>query len=117
MAEIDVGAVADFPSDRASVVTVGRRQIGIAVWRGQHFALRNVCPHLGAALCAGQIAPLLIENPERQWDLIADADRPMIVCPWHRWQFDLRTGHALVGHLRVKTYPVHERAGRVIVDI
>ena len=44
----------------------------------------NRCPHEGAALCRGRLVGLMA------------ADRPgeLLRCPWHGWEFDLRTGQS-----------------------
>jgi nitrite reductase (NADH) small subunit len=49
-------------------------------------------------------------------DVRVDDERPVIVCPWHRWEFEVRTGRAVTGPERLKMYPVHVRDGRVLVD-
>jgi nitrite reductase (NADH) small subunit len=48
---------------------------------------------------------------------LADAT-PVIACPWHGWEFDVRTGVSLWDdHYRVRTYPAHVSNGRVLVDL
>ena len=37
------------------------------------------------------------------------------MCPWHRWEFDLRTGEGITGQERVRVYPVEVAGGRVKV--
>lgn len=114
---VDVGAANDFPERRVSIVQAERREIGIIRWDDRFFAVRNICPHLGAPVCQGIVAPLLREHRERPWILEVDEERVMIVCPWHRWEFDAATGRALVGRLRVKTYPVTVSDGRLLVKV
>jgi hypothetical protein len=48
--------------------------------------------------------------------LEVDADRVVIVCPWHRWEFDPTTGGSIAGRLRAKTYRVVVDGTRVMLD-
>jgi nitrite reductase/ring-hydroxylating ferredoxin subunit len=44
-------------------------------------------------------------------------DRTHIVCPWHGYEFDLRTGeHPADPSIRLRPYPVHERDGEIVVE-
>jgi nitrite reductase (NADH) small subunit len=114
---IDVGAVEDFASGQIRIVRAADRELGIARWAGEWYAIRNVCPHRGAPVCVSGINPALSEvNPGDVDDVRVDDERPVIVCPWHRWEFEVRTGQAVTGPERLKMYPVHVRDGRVLVD-
>lgn len=116
MTVVDVGAVDDFPDRRVTIVSANGRSIGVVAWRGEWFALRNICPHLGAPLCTGELWPLLTQESVTSEDLTVDLDRPVLMCPWHHWEFDLRDGGAITGKERARTYPVHIEDGRVKVD-
>ena len=37
-----------------------------------------------------------------------ERDGEILVCPWHRWEFDIKTGKSVFNphKLKVKTYPV-----------
>ena len=71
---IDIAGAADVPLGRARAFAAGDRKI--AVYHTPHgwFASDNTCPHRGGPLGEG--------------DIIGNE----IVCPWHLWGFDLRTG-------------------------
>jgi nitrite reductase (NADH) small subunit len=114
---VDVGQASAFQEGTIRVVAVEARDIGVLLWRGEWFAVRNVCPHLGAAICEGRVQSLLCEDASADGGLIVDATRPTLMCPWHRWEFDLRTGLSVSGVERVKTHPVAVRDGRVLVEV
>lgn len=115
-APIDIGASADFAEGELAKVTARGRDIAVVRWRGRLYALRNVCPHLGAPLCEGAVLPLL-EADADLWSVPrADDGAPLVVCPWHRWEFDARTGRAIVGELRVKAFAVTERDARAYLE-
>ncbi len=87
------------------LVTVGGRSIGVFNVAGEYFALRNRCPHQGGPLCEGlQFAPLRAPVPGI-YDRGADGE--IIRCPWHGWEFDVRTGRSWFDpeRTRVRSYP------------
>jgi len=114
---VDVGSVEDFPEGVVRVLSVGGRDIGVLRWRGRWFALRNICPHLGGPVCTGPVQAFLTEAEAWSKDLTVEADRPVLTCPWHHWQFDLRTGENVTGGERIRTYPIEVRDGRVTVRL
>jgi 3-phenylpropionate/trans-cinnamate dioxygenase ferredoxin subunit len=112
---IDVGAAQDFSEGVIRIVRFQSRDIGVLRWRGHWFALRNVCPHLGAPICTGPVQSFYTEESAWSHDLAVDSTRPVLTCPWHHWSFDLRTGLSIFGHERVKTYGVEIRQSRVMI--
>ena len=118
MTLIDVGKSEDLGDGVLHVVVAGGREIGIVHWNGRWYAVRNACPHLGGPLCAGVLVPTLSagESSKAINRIVADQGHPMIVCPWHRWEFDLTTGCSVSGQQRVRTYRVVQMDGRVFVD-
>jgi nitrite reductase/ring-hydroxylating ferredoxin subunit len=50
------------------------REIALFKVEGQIYALDNRCPHMGGPLGEGELTGC------------------MVTCPWHGWQFDVRTG-------------------------
>jgi len=49
---------------------------------------------------------------------IADAHSAVLVCPWHRWEYDLQSGIGLRDErYRLKKYRAWEEQGRVMVDV
>ncbi|HEY1529298.1 MAG TPA: Rieske (2Fe-2S) protein [Galbitalea sp.] len=114
-APTDVGAAGDFAHGAPRVVTAAGREIAVVRWDEELFALRNVCPHQSGPLCGGVVPRL--DSP-RGGDVVSLRTSPIIYCAWHHWEFDLRTGKALDDpKLRVKTYEILERDGRVYVNV
>jgi nitrite reductase (NADH) small subunit len=113
---VDVGACEDFVQGVPRVIEVRGREIGIVRLDEEFFALRNVCPHQYAPICRGFTMSLIVA--EGQENVGVDENCQVLVCPWHGWEFDIRTGRAAWGQssYRVKTYPVRVQGGRVCVD-
>lgn len=76
------------------------RQILVIVDNGRIFAIANRCPHEGYPLSEGTLGPDCV-----------------LTCNWHNWKFDLKSGAALVGRDPVRTYPVVERDGEILLDL
>jgi 3-phenylpropionate/trans-cinnamate dioxygenase ferredoxin subunit len=115
---VDVGGLDEFEEGRPKVVRVAGRELGIVRWRNLVYAVRNICPHMGAQLGVGTVAGLR-ESDGPMSQLTIDVDRPVISCPWHGWTFELATGLSVFdpGRFRVKSYPVTVVRRRVLVDI
>ncbi|MBV8566694.1 MAG: Rieske (2Fe-2S) protein [Methylobacteriaceae bacterium] len=112
----DIGAAHDFAERQVRIVDVAQRQIGIVRWRGDFYALSNICSHQGGPLCRGVLSGRL--GATAPGEIVLDDTVPLIACPWHGWEFDVRTGRAILDPtLRVRTYPVRVAAGRVILDL
>jgi len=93
------------PGER-KLVTVGGRSIAIFNVAGEFLALRNRCPHQGGPLCAGELFGVLESSGPGEY--VYQRAGEMVRCPWHGWEFDLRTGRSWFDpeRTRVRTYPV-----------
>jgi nitrite reductase/ring-hydroxylating ferredoxin subunit len=75
LAPIRMGVIADLPGPgEVKEVFVQGRLVCVANLDGDLCATDNTCPHWGGPLGQGKIKD------------------GMLVCPWHRWTFNLRTG-------------------------
>lgn len=111
----DVGRAESFVEGTPRIVAVGDTQLGIIRWCNELFAIRNICPHMLGPVCEGAVIPRL--SGPKFGTPVADRESGVLVCPWHRWEYDLRTGHALRdSRYRLKTYRTWEESGRVMVD-
>ena len=62
------------------MVPVDGQDVGVVSWRGEYFALRNICPHLGAPLCDGSLYPLLSQPSVLDADLTVDLGQTPCSC-------------------------------------
>lgn len=83
-----VANASEIPAGGAKIVTVGDRRVAIfKVKEGELYAVDNTCPHQGAPLGEGYL------------------DGCVVTCPWHAWEFDVRTGACrTVPQDRIKSY-------------
>ncbi|TNJ64238.1 Rieske (2Fe-2S) protein [Paenibacillus hemerocallicola] len=61
---------------------------------GRFYSLRNVCPHQGAELCKGQTRPLIVSSAAGRYE--HERTGEIVRCPWHQWEFDIKTGRMIV---------------------
>ena len=100
-----IAPLAEFPPGERKIVTVAGREIGVFNIKGDFYALRNICPHRAGPLCHGRLRPLVVSPGVYQLD--HEREDEILKCPWHQWEFDIKTGQALFDDsLRVQTYQV-----------
>ena len=69
------------------VVTEDGEEIALFKVKGEIYALANACPHEGGPLGEGKVKAATV------------------VCPWHDWEFDLKSGACInVPYAQAKTY-------------
>ena len=113
----DLGAAVDFAPGRLCRVEVEGRALLILRQGEEVFALRDLCPHQGAPLSAGQVGgtPLPCRPGE---EMVYGRVGEVLTCPWHGWEFDLRTGQALANpKARVRVYPVRQAGDRLLIEL
>jgi nitrite reductase/ring-hydroxylating ferredoxin subunit len=119
MPEYSVGSLAEFAEGDRRVVKCGEAEIGVFRIDGQFYAWHNSCGHLGGPVCQGRIMRKVIEpvdGENRVRALEYDATELHIVCPWHGYEFSIRTGrHPGHSHLRLRKATVKLRDGEVYV--
>jgi nitrite reductase/ring-hydroxylating ferredoxin subunit len=88
--------------------------IGIVVLRtqaGELCALRDICSHQGARLSNGTLEAAVVGH----YRLLAD--RAVMRCPWHGYEFDVSTGLCVADPTeRVRAYPVSVEDGVVSLE-
>jgi nitrite reductase/ring-hydroxylating ferredoxin subunit len=87
-----VSRLDDFPPDTRRIVRVGGREIGVFRVGDEFYAVRNRCPHQGGPLCLGRVFPKIVSERPGKFEL--DDGPPLLVCPWHGWQYDMASGEA-----------------------
>lgn len=100
-----------------TAVRVEGRELVLVLWAGHVYALRNICPHESQSFVGG-VARGRICGTGVPGELTVDATRPVLVCPWHTWEYELDTGRSTHDpRFRVKSYPVRVQDGRVFVEV
>lgn len=96
----------EIPPGGRKIVEVAGRSIGVFNLDGEFFALRNRCPHQGGPLCTGILGGLI--SAPRPGEYQYSRAGEMLRCPWHGWEFDIRTGQSWFdpARVRVRSYAV-----------
>jgi nitrite reductase/ring-hydroxylating ferredoxin subunit len=89
-----VANINEIPEGGRKIVEVKGMEFGIFKVNGQIYAWRNVCPHAGAPVCIGKICGTRL--PSLVYEYKYGRDNEILRCPWHGWEFDLKSGEHLV---------------------
>ncbi|MCH2213393.1 MAG: Rieske (2Fe-2S) protein [Fuerstiella sp.] len=116
--EHDIGHITDYVQGTVRSVTVAGRSLAIVRNHDGFYAVRDTCPHQGAALSTGSVAGDVSHCPVGETQQYT-REGEVLRCPWHGWQFDLSTGRSLVDpeRTRVRSYPVRVEHERVLVAL
>jgi nitrite reductase (NADH) small subunit len=97
---VRVTSVSDFPSGQSREFVVHGRVIALFRVDNEFFALDGICPHQGGPLGKGRLSGCVV------------------TCPWHGWQFDVRTGqHEVNQSIRHLSFPVRIEGEEIWVDV
>ena len=97
-----VAKVGDIPDGEGRSFAVNGTMVGVFLVDGEHLAINDFCPHMGALLSEGHV------------------EDGAVMCPWHAWRFDLRDGTWLDnrrGPVKTACYPVRIVDGEIQVSV
>src|SRR4051812_27567748 len=115
MARYVVGTVDEITPGTRKIIDAGGRSIGVFNINGEYFAVLNRCPHQAGPLCKGNTYGLLVSDMPGQYEYSRPGE--ILRCPWHGWEFDLRTGQSWFDpvQVRVRRYEVSVEPGSALV--
>jgi nitrite reductase (NADH) small subunit len=97
---VTVARVDDVPPGTVTAVRAGDEEIALAHLDGAFYATQGTCIHLQGPLGEGRL------------------DGPVLTCPWHGWQYDVRTGENEFDRaIQLRTYEVRVEDGEVKVAV
>lgn len=96
---VRVAAIDDLRDGEVRHVKVGKQDIALVRAGGEYYALSNVCRHAFAPLSDGFM------------------DGYALMCPWHGWRYDVRTGTTDHPNADVRTFEVETRGGEVFAKV
>jgi nitrite reductase/ring-hydroxylating ferredoxin subunit len=115
MARHVLAAADEIAPGASKLVTISGREIGVFNVNGEYFALLNLCPHAGAALCRGKVTGLVVSEEPGKYQLLRQGE--MLRCPWHGWEFDIKTGRGWTDtKARVRRFYPRREEDEVVVS-
>ena len=113
---VEVGNVDDLPAGETVTIEAGGRELVLIRWGQEVYALRNICPHMSTSFSKGSM--IGGHRSGTVGEVTVDHDDPVMVCPWHKYEFRLKDGRCLTdASLRVRSYPVVIDDGRILIDL
>lgn len=96
---VTVAKVSELGPGEARLVTAGTRKLALFNIAGTFYAIDNACKHRGGPLCEGEL------------------EGSTVICPWHGWEYDVRTGHCESGGAHVNSYPIQLQGDEIQVAV
>jgi nitrite reductase (NADH) small subunit len=121
MTEHSAGKVVDYADGERKVVVCGDAEIGVFRIGGEFYAWHNRCAHRDGPVCQGRIMKRVLEpvaTDRTVRSLAYDEFESHIVCPWHGYEFSIKTGlHQGSSRFRLRKANLAIRDGEIYVRI
>jgi 3-phenylpropionate/trans-cinnamate dioxygenase ferredoxin subunit len=116
MAKHIVAPVAEIPPGGRKLTKVNGRAIVVFNVGGEFFALSDRCPHKGGSLSQGRLTGLVQSSVPGEYHYGRRGE--IIRCPWHSWEFDIRTGRSWCDpeRIRARQFSVRVESGASLVE-
>jgi nitrite reductase (NADH) small subunit len=96
MPEYMAGRIADYADGDRKVVECGEFEVGVFRIGDDFYGWHNRCAHRAGPVCQGRIMKRVLEPVASDKTVRAqayDEAESQIVCPWHGYEFSIKTGH------------------------
>ncbi len=96
MQRIKMGKVSELSPGSSIEKRILAKRIAVFNVNGKLYGIESDCKHMKASLQKGKV------------------QHEVVTCPWHHWQYDLKTGQCLtVDKFKLNTYPVEIDGGDI----
>jgi nitrite reductase/ring-hydroxylating ferredoxin subunit len=83
---------------------------------GELYGLLDKCLHQGGQLSRGKLMAATDCTPG-ECDYQITEGREIVKCPWHGYEYDVKTGETLFDpDRRLRTFKVHEEDGQIVAE-
>jgi nitrite reductase (NADH) small subunit len=121
MPDINIGAIGEFSDPGRKIIGFDRFEVAVFKLDGEFFAYLNQCPHMGGPACQGRMLAKVeevIAEDKTSKGMAFSKTRMHVVCPWHGFEFDIRTGqHPGNPRARLRKMDVRVSDGDVLVTV
>ena len=119
MAEQFVGKATEFEDGGRRIIRLGQDEVGIFKHEGEYFAYSNYCLHQGGPACEGLTIARVMEklrDDKTSAGLYFSETDMNFVCPWHGYEYDMRTGECISDRsIKLKRYQVQQKGDDLYV--
>ena len=118
MAECFVAKVSEMQDGDRRIVVAGQAEIGVFRKDGAYFAYSNYCAHSGGPACEGLMINRVVDviGEDRTYQGQTFSDEVHFVCPWHGYEYELKTGECVGDRrLKLKKFEVVRRGDDIFV--
>ena len=116
MARHVVARASEIPPGARKLVRLNGRGVVVFNVKGEFFALSDQCPHKGASLSGGKMTGLVESDGPGDYTYTRVGE--IVRCPWHGWEFDVRTGRSYCDprRMRLMQFNVSVEPGAKVVE-
>ena len=116
MARHVIAKATDLPAGTRTRVVIDGKPVLVLNIKGELFALSDTCPHRGASLAGGVLTGLVVSTKPGDYDYARSGE--ILRCPWHAWEFDVRSGRSWCDpkRMRLMQLDVKIEAGATLVE-
>ncbi len=98
MQRIKMGKTGELSSGSSIEKRILARRIAVFNVEGRFYGIESDCKHMKASLKNGKV------------------QNEIVTCPWHHWQYDLKTGQCLTSDkFKLKTYAVEVEGDEIFI--
>jgi nitrite reductase/ring-hydroxylating ferredoxin subunit len=121
MPELFVAKAEDMKDGDRRIVAAGEaREIGVFLKDGAYYAYANLCAHAGGPACEGLMINRVVDiiAPDRTYQGQTFGPEVHFVCPWHGYEYELKTGECVGDRrLRLRKFEIVRRGDSLYVVI
>ncbi|HMN52306.1 MAG TPA: Rieske (2Fe-2S) protein [Xanthobacteraceae bacterium] len=119
MTEWFVAKASEMSDGDRRIIRANKREICVFHKDGAFHAYSNTCLHQGGPACEGLLINNVVDvvTPDRLYHGQTFGDKLHFVCPWHGWEYDLKSGEAIgsEGKKRLRSFEVVQRGDDIFV--
>jgi nitrite reductase/ring-hydroxylating ferredoxin subunit len=118
MPECFVAKASELKDGDRRIVVSGQHEVGVFFKGGAYYAYSNYCVHAGGPACEGILVNKVVDvlNADRTYERQDFTDDVHFACPWHGYEYDLKTGECIGDRkLKLRKYEVVKRGEDIYV--
>ena len=121
MREVNIGPASEFADPGRKLIGFERFEVAVFKIGGEFHAYLNHCPHMGGPACQGKMIAKVeevIADDRTSKGMTFSKSKMHVVCPWHGFEFDIRTGiHPGNPKARLRRIKVAVAGGDVVISV